>query len=554
MFWNKKTILLVLGLTLALAVAVVKADFTLGEPVNLRSVIPGLDPGHASVMCFSYNGLEMYFYSDQPGGQGGWDLWVLKRSSISSNWGPPENLGPAVNSPSTDEDPCISADGLALYFGSGRSGADGPEDVYVTTRTTKDAPWGPPVNLGSAVNSAGWDGAPWISPDGLELYFRSIRPGGYGSFDIYVARRATTDDTWGEAATLGPVVNSPHAENYFSLSPDGLLLLFSDQPINAVPRPGGYGNSDMWMTRRASLSSPWQAPTNLGSCVNSSMHEIVPRISPDGSTLYFLTRDASGTWENWQAPIIPTTDFNGDGQIDGKDVLRMAGHWGAADPLCDIGPFAWGDGTVGLDDLIVLAEHIGPEVTDPTLIAHWALDETEGMLAADSIGENTGIVFGNAVWQPEGGQAKGCLAFDGIDDMVIFKPVLNPQDGPFSALAWVQGGAPGQVILSQQTGVNWLQVDADGTLMTELRSSGEPSPLYSETVVTDGNWHHIGFVWDGTQRMLYVDDVAVALDEQSSLGGATGGLVMGVGTGNQAGTFWSGLIDDVRVYDRVVAP
>lgn len=199
--------------------------------------------------------------------------------------------------------------------------------------------------------------------------------------------------------------------------------------------------------------------------------------------------------------------------------------------------------------------YFGQELYDPHFLAHWKLDENEGMLAVDSIGDNQGIVFGNPVWQPEGGQVKGALMFDGVDDVIILKPVLNPKDGPFSVFAWIKGGAPGQVILSQQTGVNWLQVDADGTLMTELRSSGrQPSPLYSETVIADDNWHRIGFVWDGSQRILYVDDVPVALDNQGNLGGSAGGLVIGVGTGNEAGTFWSGMIDDVRIYDRVVTP
>ncbi len=53
---------------------------------------------------------------------------------------------------------------------------------------------------------------------------------------------------------------------------------------------------------------------------------------------------------------------------------------------------------------------------------------------------------------------------------------------------------------------------------------------------------------------LYVDDVHIAMDNQSSLSGSTGGLVIGVGQGNQADSFWSGMIDDVRIYNRVVTP
>lgn len=336
------------------------ADFMFGEPVELKSVIPAIDPAHESIGCFSYDGLEIYFYSDRPGGQGGWDLWVLKRDSISSDWAAPENLGPAINTSSGDLDPTISADGLTLYFGSKRPEGYGVTDIYVSTREARDAPWNPPVNLPQTVNSSAREGAPWISPDGLELYFRSNRSGGYGEFDIYVARRATINDTWGEAENLGPVVNSAYAENYFSLSPDGLLLMFSDQPMNVAQRPGGYGKSDIWMSRRASISSPWQESTNLGSCINSSMHEIMPRISPDGSMLYFTTA-SGGVWENWQASIEPVVDFNVDGIVDAADVCIMVEHWLTDYLLCDIGPMPWGDGIVDVQDLIVIAEHLFEE-------------------------------------------------------------------------------------------------------------------------------------------------------------------------------------------------
>jgi hypothetical protein len=258
-----------------------------------------------------------------------------------------------------------------------------------------------------------------------------------------------------------------------------------------------------------------------------------------------------------QVPILPIVDFNGDGIVDSADMCIMVDHWGEDYSLCDIGPMPWGDGIVDVQDLIVLAEHLFEEVTDSTLIAHWPLDEGQGVIAYDSVAENDGIVFGDPVWQPEGGQVNGALEFDGIDDIVVAKSVLNPQDGPFSVFTWIQGGAPGQAIISQQTGVNWLQVDVDGTLMTELTKSGGRTTgdaLYSETVVTDGNWHRIGFVWDGSQRNLYVDGIHIGMDSQSGLDGSTGGMVIGVGQGNQAGSFWSGLIDDVRIYDRVVEP
>jgi len=221
------------------------------------------------------------------------------------------------------------------------------------------------VNLGSRFNTAALDCCPWISSDGLELYFASGRPGGYGGWDLYVSKRATQNDSWSDAANLGPVVNSAYADPDVCLSPDGLVLFFSglyDSPV----RPGGLGGSDTWMTRRASREGAWQEPVNIGTPVNGSADDCMLRISPDGSTLYFV-RYSAGSWENWQAPIVPIVDFNGDGKIDVGDMVAMEDNWGQNDPLCDIGPFPWGDGVVDEKDWAVLMESLmtpGQHATD----------------------------------------------------------------------------------------------------------------------------------------------------------------------------------------------
>ncbi len=100
-------------------------------------------------------------------------------------FGTPTNLGPSVNSSDTEGSPCISTDSLSLYFSSRRGGGYGLSDIWVTTREM-GRPWGPPENLGPIVNSSDRDGGPGISADTLSLYFRSLRPGGYGLNDIWV--------------------------------------------------------------------------------------------------------------------------------------------------------------------------------------------------------------------------------------------------------------------------------------------------------------------------------------------------------------------------------
>ena len=259
-----------------------------------------------------------------------------------------------------------------------------------------------------------------------------------------------------------------------------------------------------------------------------------------------------------RASILPIVDFNGDGIVDAADVCIMIDRWDESYSLCDIGPMPWGDGAVDVKDLVVLAEHLFEEPYDPSLIAHYKLDETEGFIALDSGGENDGRLSGEPLWQPEGSQVGGALQFDGVDDCVITPFILNPADGPFSVLAWVKGGIPGQVVLSQIDSADWLCADpSEGRLMTSLvPPAGRivPPPLVSELVITDGNWHRIGFVWDGSHRKLYVDGIVAAEDTQNNLAVSVNGLYIGCGKAMEAGTYWSGLIDDVRIYKRVVSP
>ncbi len=255
------------------------------------------------------------------------------------------------------------------------------------------------------------------------------------------------------------------------------------------------------------------------------------------------------------APLPP--DYNGDGRVDGKDLLIMTAHWGQAYPPCDLAPVPFGDGVVDLDDVIVLADFIGKEIHDPTLIAHWALDEREGTLAAESVRGNDAMLTGAPVWCPDAGAVDGALELDGTT-FATADAVLDPAGGSFSVLAWVQGGAPGQVLIAQIDGADWLAIDADyGTLKTTLAPAATRKaipPLVSDITITDGNWHRIAFVWDGATRALYVDETRVAEDAQPSLAPCTGTLHIGCDNDQTPDNFFTGLIDDVRIYCRAVTP
>jgi hypothetical protein len=544
-----------LGLVSGLDGPPVYADFTFGDPTNLG--VP-VNSSYAECMpSISADGLSLYFNgwsNNRPNGYGEIDIWLSTRDSIDDDWGEPVNAGPAINTSGKDYGPCISPDGLALYFTANRVGGYGTWDLWVTTRATTEDLWGEPNNLGPMVNSESGDVYPSLSADGLSLYFTSNRAGGYGIWDLWMTTRETTSDPWGEPVNLGPTVNSPYRDMASSISSDGRVLFFWS--IRSA------GEGDIWMTTRATTQDDWEPAVKLEPPINTLLTEdATPNLSADGSTLYFASNrlPSQGGIDLYQVPIIPIVDFNGDGQVNGKEVLRMVSRWSTDDPVCDIGPFAWGDGIVDPQDLIVLADYIGKEVADPALIAHWALDETEGTTTRETISGEDAYVLGGALWQPTGGQVNGALQLDGVDDFVMTSPVVNLAEGPFSVFVWVSGGAPGQVVVAESSGVSLLCTDpVGGCLMTELKCSDRSAaPLLSETVITDGQWHRLGFVWDSSYRTLYVDDIAVAEDveaQEGDLRGTSGGLYIGAGMNTDPGSLFCGLIDEVRIYNRAVRP
>jgi hypothetical protein len=362
----KKTISIVWVLAFALPVQIANADFTFGIPTT----VPNVNSASCeSCPAISTDGLELYFMSTRPyGGDIGYGkLWVATRETTEDNWSEPVDPGPPVNGSAYAGDPTLSAGDLELYFNDGpppsmtgithRPGGYGGSDLWVSTRATKNDPWDEPKNLGPIINTSTFEGNASLTPDGLQMFFSSNRPGGYGDVDIYVTTRATTEDPWSTPVNLGPLINTSYWDSDPEITADGLTLLFSSW------RSGGYGGSDLWMTKRASTMDPWSEPINLGPIVNTTDEEGDPSLLADGSTLYFGRGPlfVLSPWDLWQASIEPIVDLNDDGVVDAADMVIIVDHWGTDDSLCDIGPMPWGDGIVDVQDLIVLAEHLFEE-------------------------------------------------------------------------------------------------------------------------------------------------------------------------------------------------
>jgi hypothetical protein len=338
-----------------------KAGFLFGEPTKVPNVNSDVDDIEPQI---SRDGLELYFVSDRRDRSGDFsdNIWVSRRCSVRSPWSTPVKLDAPINTAGKETSPSISADGLELYFSSGYA------DLWVSTREGKDTPWGPPVKLPSPVNSVYSEDCPCLSADGLSLYFISDRPVGTASppySDTFVATRPSRDAPWGEPVRLGPNVNSDQFEYTPFISPDGLSLFFAR---------GFYKFHIYVCRRNATTDPWGPAaffhPVNSGTATASNgpgLAEANLSFSADDSMLYFErgTEMSSGDFDIWQVEVKPIVDFNSDGRVDNLDLLIMVADWGVVGqrygPLtarCDIAPFPFGDGVVDAKDLLVLAEHM----------------------------------------------------------------------------------------------------------------------------------------------------------------------------------------------------
>jgi len=120
--------------------------------------------------ALSPDGKRIYFASNMPGGFGGADLYYCERSD--SDWLPPVNLGPNINSKGNESYPFVSESGI-LYFSSDGWPGLGKKDIFYTSEV--DDKWIIPVHLDAHINSKDDDFGIITDKNGEEGYFSSNR-------------------------------------------------------------------------------------------------------------------------------------------------------------------------------------------------------------------------------------------------------------------------------------------------------------------------------------------------------------------------------------------
>lgn len=221
----------------------------------------------------------------------------------------PENMGDSINSQWDEYLPALTVDNRTLIVTvrhpknpKDTLGAM-EEDFYESEWNYLTGTWGKVKRMPEPINSSENEGAQSISPDGRYLFFTACnRPDGFGSCDIYVARKQ--GNKWGKPFNLWEPVNTAAWESQPSIAADGRTLYFASR------RDGGKGGIDLWMSVLQD-DKMWSEPVNLGDNINTTGNETTPFIHPDGQTLFFASdghlgmgkmdlfyvrKQADGTW------------------------------------------------------------------------------------------------------------------------------------------------------------------------------------------------------------------------------------------------------------------
>jgi len=247
---------------------------------------------------------------------------------------------------------------------------------------------------------------------------------------------------------------------------------------------------------------------------------------------------------------VPSPDFNGDGIVDSTDMCIMVDHWGEDYSPCDIAPSPFGDGIIDVQDLIVLAEHL---FEGAGLVAHWALDETEGDIAYDSAGNINATVY-NGQWSA--GKVDGALDFNGLTTYMDCGDSLRFGTQKMTLAMWLEpqhmGGMRYVFSRARERAEDFdyvLMRHYEGQVEFAVAQEGsEPVSVLSSGTTPLNEWTHVAVCLDGSEATIYINgqlDASAGYTQRSSREDCR----FWISSLGKESRYYNGKIDDIKIYN-----
>jgi Tol biopolymer transport system component len=256
---------------------------TFAAPVHLSELGSPGDDWSPSVTA---DELEVFFFTARSPTVGGFDVYTASRAAIGDMFATPVDV-PEVSTTSFDAAPFISEDGLTLVVTSGVAGSF---DLYLSARPDRATPFSAPsATLLGNVNSGNTEQDPWLSPDGLRLYFTSDR---LTQGDFFVTTRASVTAGFGTPTHIAELGSSGR-DFHLTLSHDELEAFFASDR---------GGNFDIYHSTRPDLATAFSTPVAVVE-LDSSGDDMNISLAAMGARVYynFNAVAAGGNAEIWSA-------------------------------------------------------------------------------------------------------------------------------------------------------------------------------------------------------------------------------------------------------------
>lgn len=220
------------------------------------------------------------------------------RCDLAKPFGQPAALS-ELNTTNADAYVRLSPDERTAYVASIRQGGAGDYDIYIATRPDVMMPFGALSPIG-AIDTANGDDVPTVTADGLTMVFSGSASGLYA---LYMTTRTSAAGSFGPPSAVAGI-NDPTADDHTPyLLPDGRALYF------ASTRGTAGVSYELYRTTRPNLTSAFGTPTKLTE-LSTGDGDSDPVVSPDGLTVYFTSyrKGGAGSSDIWVASRASTGD------------------------------------------------------------------------------------------------------------------------------------------------------------------------------------------------------------------------------------------------------
>jgi hypothetical protein len=201
------------------------------SPLNIT---PQLESdGDVYISCLTSDGKTLYLSRDDNYNS---DIYCSSFNGIM--WSPATKLNKNVNTKSWESHGYVSEDGTQLIFASDRPGGFGGLDLYISKKTNGD--WGPAINLGPEINTQFNEDRPFLINNGKTLFFSSQGHSTMGGYDIFRSD-IQSNNIWSQPKNLGYPLNTPDDNIFFMPVENGKAGYYS-----IFKESAGFGKEDIY--------------------------------------------------------------------------------------------------------------------------------------------------------------------------------------------------------------------------------------------------------------------------------------------------------------------